>query len=235
MKPRSGVCAALLAAFLLFIVSLPQTSFAQATAVQLTFYMLTASHAAVGAPMQFQITLTNTGTTSVQVTDEVNLIDPANNTHNLLTSMPTLAPGQVLGTPGTFNTSTFTSATGNFSLQAFTLDSSGHIVMSKTIPLMVAAVPANGIYASIGGRGPDTAQLGYTYDFSTVVANLGASSMTLQTQVVLTLTDGTTQILKPGGGTSFRFGRQYDHAGYGDHHAILGQDRNLFGHRERDG
>ncbi len=206
MKPRSGVCAALLAAFLLFIVSLPQTSFAQATAVQLTFYMLTASHAAVGAPMQFQITLTNTGTTSVQVTDEVNLIDPANNTHNLLTSMPTLAPGQVLGTPGTFNTSTFTSATGNFSLQAFTLDSSGHIVMSKTIPLMVAAVPANGIYASIGGRGPDTAQLGYTYDFSTVVANLGASSMTLQTQVVLTLTDGTTQILKPGGGTSFGAG-----------------------------
>src|SRR6201999_4252286 len=110
------------------------------------------------------------------------------------------------GTPGTFTTSTFTSATGNFSLQAFTLDSTGHMVMSKSIPLTVVSVPANGIYGSIGGRGPDTAQIGYTYDFSTVVANLSASTMSLQTQVTLTLTDGTIEIIKPGGLTSFKAG-----------------------------
>ena len=207
MKANKGVSAALLlTAILLFPLFVAPPASAQASAVTLTFYMLTAPKAAVGAPMQFQVTLTNTGTTSVTLTDEVNLIDPSGTTHNLLTSMPTLAPGQVLGTPGTFLTSTYTSATGNFSLQAFTLDSTGHMVMTKTIALTVSAVPANGIWASIGGRGPGAAQIGYTYDFSTVVANLSASAMTLQTQVILTLTNGTTEIIKPGAGVNFNAG-----------------------------
>ena len=200
MKLRTSVFAALVLFSIFFSVALPQTASAQVT---LTFYMLTASHAAVGVPMQYQITLTNTGTTPMQVTDEVNLIDPSNNSYNLLTSMPTLQPGQVIGTPGTFNTDNFTSATGNFSLQAFTLDSSGHMTMSKTIALTVVPVPANGIYGSIGGRGPDTGPLGYTYDFSTVVANLSGSATSLQTQIILTLSDGTTQTIKPGALTNF--------------------------------
>ena len=206
MKFRSGVSSALVLFAILFSMAAPPAASAQASAVTLSFYMLTAPHAALGVPMQFQITLTNTGTTSVTLTDQVNLIDPSNTTYQLLKTTPTLAPGQVLGTPGTFTTSTFTSATGNFSLQAFTLDSTGHMVMSKTIPLTVMPVPANGIYGSIGGRGPDAGQLGYTYDFSTVVANLGASSMSLQTQTILTLTDGTTQIIKPGALVSMNAG-----------------------------
>ena len=206
MKPKTTVYAVLAILVLVLVVSIG-TAFAQANFVTLTFYMLTASHAALGAPMQYQVTLTNTGTTSVMLTDEVNLIDPNNTTYNLLTSKPTLAPGQVVGTQGTFTTSDFTSLTGSFSLQALTLDSTGHMVMSKTIPLTVLPVPANGIYGSIGGRGPGTGPVGYTYDFSTVVANLGASSMSLQTQVILTLSDGvTTEILKPAGLMNFNSG-----------------------------
>ncbi len=152
MKANKGVLTALLLiAMLFFPLFVAQSASAQVT---LTFYMLTAPHAALGAPMQFQITLTNTGTTSVTLTDKVTLLDPSNTSYILLSSTPTLAPGQVLGTPGTFTTSNFTSATGAFNLQAATFDSSGHMLMSKTLPLTVVAVPANGIYASIGGRGP---------------------------------------------------------------------------------
>src|SRR5262249_39867971 len=67
--------------------------------------------------------------------------------------------------------------------------------------------PANGVYGSIGGRGPDTAAMGYTYDFSTVVANLGATAMNLSTQVTMTLADGTTMTtLKPGQLANFNAG-----------------------------
>src|SRR5579862_3541996 len=117
MKANKGISTALLLIAMLFFASfVAQSASAQASAVTLTFYMLTAPHAAVGAPMQFQITLTNTGTTSVQISDQVNLIDPSGNTHTLLNSSPTLAPGQVLGTPGTFLTSTYTNVTGAFTL-----------------------------------------------------------------------------------------------------------------------
>lgn len=206
MKSRSCVFAALVLAAIFSSVASPQVASAQASAVTLTFYTLTAPHAAFGAPMQYQITLTNTGTTSVTLTDEVDLIDPSNTTTVLLKTTPTLAPGQVLGTPGTFTTSTYSSKTGNFSLHGFTLDSTGHMVMTKTIMLNVTSVPANGVYGSIGGRGPDTAALGYTYDFSTVVANLSTTTMSLQTQVIMTLTDGTTTTIKPGALTSYNPG-----------------------------
>ena len=44
-------CSALLCTLLL-----PRVAVAQASKVILTFYMLTASHAALGAPMQYQLT-----------------------------------------------------------------------------------------------------------------------------------------------------------------------------------
>jgi len=205
MKLRLSVPSALLLAAMLAIsVLTPQAASAQA--VTLTFYMLTAPHAALGAPMQYQITLTNTGTTSVTITDKVTLIDPSNNVTTLLNTTPTLAPGQVLGTPGSFTTSNYTSATGSFTLNAATFDSTGHMQMSKSLPLSVLPVPANGVYASIGGRGPASGQVGYTFDFETVTANLGASSQSLQTQVILTLTNGTTEIIKPGGLQSYNSG-----------------------------
>src|SRR5215475_2306251 len=70
MKLRSCVSTSLL--FAVFILaSMSQRASADATQVILTFYTLTAAHAALGAPMQYQITLTNTGTTSVTLTDEV--------------------------------------------------------------------------------------------------------------------------------------------------------------------
>jgi hypothetical protein len=183
---------------LLCVVSRPAV--AQANQVTLNFYMLTANHAALGAPMQYQMTLTNTGTTSVQVGARVDLVAPDNTTFSLLNTCPTLAPGQVLGAPGTFTSSTLTSQVGTFSLKGYTTDacSGGNVVAKQKLSLTVATVPPNGIYGSIGGSGPDSAVLGYTYDFSAVTANLSAATMSVQTQVILTLTDGTTMTVKPG-------------------------------------
>ena len=149
----------------------PRVGVAQASKVLLTFYMLTASHAALGAPVQYQLTLTNTGTTVVTLESKVSLIAPNRTTCIELDTMPTLNPGQVLGTSGTFKTSDCDSETGAFTLTGQTL-SSGVVVMQKIIALTVTPVPANGVYGSIGGRGPDSFVIGYTYDFSTVVANL---------------------------------------------------------------
>lgn len=155
--------------------------------------------------MQYQLTLTNTGTTQVQVESKVSLIAPNRTTCIELDTMPTLNPGQVLGTSGTFKTSDCDSETGAFTLTGQTL-SSGVVVMQKIIALTVTPVPANGVYGSIGGRGPDSFVIGYTYDFSTVVANLSSTTQSLQTQVILTLPDSTTQTIKPGALTSFNPG-----------------------------
>jgi hypothetical protein len=150
--------------------------------------------------MQYQMTLTNTGATSVQVGAHVDLVAPDNTTFSLLNACPTLAPGQVLGAPGTFTTSTLTAQTGTFSLKGYTTDacSGGNIVAKQKLSLTVTSVPANGIYGSIGGSGPDSAVNGYTYDFSAVTSNLGATTVSLQTQVVMTLTDATTVTVRPG-------------------------------------
>jgi hypothetical protein len=191
----------------LCILLLSQSATAQSNNVLLTFYTLTASHAALGAPMQYQLTLTNNNTTSTQVESKVDLIAPDKTTCNLLDTKPTLNPGQVLGTPGTFVTTSCSSLTGTYSLRGYTKDIvTGQIVMKSTIALTVTAAPANGTYGSIGGRGPDTAVIGYTYDFSTVVADLGAAMQSLQTQVILTLPDGTTQTIKPGALSSYNAG-----------------------------
>ena len=135
MRVARKIGSVLWLAAMICTVILPQSASAQADKVVLTFYTLTATHAAFGAPMQYQLTLTNTGTTAVMVNSQVNLISPNGTTFTLLSTNPTLQPGQVLGTPGTFTTSTLTSQTGNFTLQGQFL--SGGVVIQKIVNIEV--------------------------------------------------------------------------------------------------
>jgi hypothetical protein len=66
------------------------------------------------------------------------------------------------------------------------------------LPVSITAVPANGIYTSIGGRGPTNAALGSTADYQTVAANLTGATTSLKTNVTLTKPDATTVILSKG-------------------------------------
>src|SRR5947208_8620505 len=171
---------------------LPAQSIAQSSAVTFSFSMLTASHAAVGAPMTYQLVLTKTGTTTTQIRANVKLVAPDGAIFTLFTSTYTLTPGQVEVTSSAFQTSTFKNLTGAFTLRGFTTDvPSGDILIKRNLPLTVVPVPANFVYASIGGQGPASARLGYTADYQTVVANLGTESMNLKTNTTLVLVDGT--------------------------------------------
>src|SRR5437773_10253298 len=73
----------------------PAQSIAQSSAVKLSFSMLTASHAAVGAPMTYQLVLTNGGTTTTEVGANVKLVAPDGASFTLFTTTYTLTPGQV--------------------------------------------------------------------------------------------------------------------------------------------
>ena len=178
---------------------LPAQSIAQSSAVTFSFSMLTASHAAVGAPMTYQLVLTNTGTTTTQIGANVKLVAPDGAIFTLFTSTYTLTPGQVEVTSSAFQTSTFTNLTGAFTLRGFTTDvPSGDILIKRNLPLTVVPVPANFVYASIGGQGPASARLGYTADYQTVMANLGPAPMRLKTNTTLILVDGTQVPLTSG-------------------------------------
>src|SRR5207247_2861044 len=111
----------------------PRLSAAQSDKVKLSFSMLTASHAAVGVPMTYQLVLTNTSATTTQIGANVKLLAPDGATFTLFTTTYTLTPGQVEVTSSAFQTSTFTNLTGAFTLRAFTTDvSSGDLLISGT-------------------------------------------------------------------------------------------------------
>src|SRR5438034_2295298 len=150
----------------------PRLSAAQSDKVKLSFSMLTASHAAVGVPMTYQLVLTNTSATTTQIGANVKLLAPDGATFTLFTTTYTLTPGQVEVTSSAFQTSTFTNLTGAFTLRGFTTDVPSGDLIERDLPLTVVPVPANFVYASIGGQGPASARLGYTADYQTVVANL---------------------------------------------------------------
>ena len=185
----------------------PRLSAAQSDKVKLSFSMLTASHAAVGVPMTYQLVLTNTSATTTQIGANVKLLAPDGATFTLFTTTYTLTPGQVEVTSSAFQTSTFTNLTGAFTLRGFTTDvSSGDLLIKRDLPLSVVPVPANFVYASIGGQGPASARLGYTADYQTVVANLGTAPKELKTNTTLILVDGTQVPLTQGETQTFNPG-----------------------------
>ena len=180
---------------LLFLSVLPVLSVARPSPVKLTFSMLTASHAALGVPMTYQLVLTNTGTTTTQIGAKVKLVAPDGATFTLLTRTYTLTPGQVEVTSSAFQTSTFTNLTGAFTLRGFATDVPSGDLIERDLPLTVVPVPANFVYASIGGQGPASARLGYTADYQTVVANLDTAPKELKINTTLILIDGTQRSL----------------------------------------
>jgi hypothetical protein len=184
----------------------PRLSAPQLSKVKLSFSMLTAAHAAVGVPMTYQLVVTNRGATT-QIGAYVELVDPNGNSFTLLSTQYTLERDQVEVASSAFETSSFTSATGAFTLRGLITDvPSGDILDEQDVVLTVVPVPDNFVYASIGGQGPASARLGYTADYQTVVANLGAGSMNLKTNTTMTLVDGTEVALTIGDTQSYSAG-----------------------------
>src|SRR5690349_6796074 len=161
---------------------------ASAQKIALIFQNTTAPYAALGAPIGYVLDISNMGVGTVKVNSAVTLTAPDNTVYTVFSETPTIFYGDTHQTVGSFTSSTSTSQTGAFSLTATVTNLVGDVLASFTIPVTIVAVPINGIYASIGGQGPETQKVGYTYDFETVTANLSASSQTLRTQPNLILT-----------------------------------------------
>src|SRR5262249_39926158 len=68
----------------------PRLSAPQSRKVKLSFSMLTASHAALGAPMTYQIVVTNTSRATTQIEANVKLVDPNGASFTLLSTEYTL-------------------------------------------------------------------------------------------------------------------------------------------------
>lgn len=174
---------------------------AQAGGMQVTLQFTTAAQAALGAPMGYQETSTNTGSTSIVANTFVDMIAPDGTVFNLFSN---LGRSYAAGASGvvnkTFTSSTFTSQLGStFTLHGYITNSSGAVLSSQSLPFTIVAVPAGGVYASIGGVGPDPALIGMKYGFQTVTANLGTSSQTLTTKVTLVYPDSTNVTVNGGG------------------------------------
>ncbi|MEO7166843.1 MAG: CRTAC1 family protein [Spartobacteria bacterium] len=164
--------------------------------VQVAVATLTAPHAALGAPITYRMVLTNNGTASTTVRGDLELIAPDGTRYPVLGQSYTIAAGKWTTLSGDITTNAFTSRLGNFTLHGYTSDpSSGTVFHEHETALNIVAVPAGGVYSSVGGLGPDSAPLGYTADYRTVATNLGTSNVTLTTNTTLILTDGTRKLL----------------------------------------
>jgi hypothetical protein len=165
---------------------------ASAQSISLTFYTNTAAYAALGAPIGYVMVATNTGTATTKVTTTVTLTAPDTTVYSVYTSSPTITAGSSKTVTSTFTSSTLTSQLGSFTLTATVTSNKGVLLATAGIPVSILAVPANGIAVSVGGQGPDNANLGYTYDFETVTTNLTTATITVRTQPNLVKTDSTT-------------------------------------------
>ena len=76
--------------------------------------MITAPHAAVGASMGYQLVVSNLGSATIAVGQNIQLIGPDTSTANLLAQNITLAAGEKQVVTATFKTSTYSSSTGAF-------------------------------------------------------------------------------------------------------------------------
>ncbi len=175
-----------------------------APSVQLTFYTLTAPHAALGVPMQYRAAVTNTGATTLSgLTLTVTLTAPNSAASTLLNAkISNLAAGATTKQDNYFTTSIYSAMTGSFTLTATIVGGGGATLATQSIPLTVVAAPSNGVYVSIGGMGPGAGTLGTTTDYQAVTANLTGSSMALTTNTTITRPDMTTVNLLNGKATT---------------------------------
>lgn len=178
------------------------------SSMQVVIQLTTASEAALGVPIQYKLTITDTDVVNHTVSSKVDLIAPDGTTFNVLSRPSQLyTPNQSrTTTPQAFTSSTYTSQTGAFTLHGYVTDSTGTVLGSQSIGVSIVAVPADGFYANIGGVGPDTALLGMKYDFQSVTANLGTTSQTLTTQYTLVYPDSTQVLFSKGFTTTISAG-----------------------------
>jgi hypothetical protein len=172
--------------------------------VTLTFYTLTAPHAAFGVPMQYRVAVTNNGTAGFNgATLTVTLTAPNSSLSTLLnTKINNLATGATTKQDNYFTTSTYSAMTGAFTLTATLTGGGGANLGTRSIPLTVVPAPSNGVYVSVGGAGPASGTLGTTTDYQTVTANLTGSSLSLTTNTTITRPDTTTKLLINGTATT---------------------------------
>jgi hypothetical protein len=163
--------------------------------VQVKIQMLTASEAALGAPVAYNFTVTNGDTVKHNLTSTVTMTAPDGTTYNVYTSnLQGYPPGNsVTYTPNSLTTSSYTSQTGTFTLTA-NASELGTLRGSNSIMFTVVPAPASGYYVSVGGAGPDPALLGMKYDFQAVTANLTGATQTLTTKYTLLYPDGTQTV-----------------------------------------
>ena len=162
-----------------------------------TFNTLTAPHAALGAPIQWSLVTVNKGSTTVTLKQTVNLVAPDSTSYSLLNTTSSYSGGLSRTTTKTLTTSTLTSQLGAFQLTA-TVTQGTTILFTQIIPLTITAVPANGIYASVGGMGPASAPFGTPTTYRVVIANLGTASQTYKKNLYAIMTDGTQQLISKG-------------------------------------
>jgi hypothetical protein len=96
----------------------------------------------------------------VQISTEVELLDPNGTSFVLLSSDYTLARDEAKVVSGSFKTKDFSSLTGAFTLKGSITDTlSGETIGERALLLTVVPIPDNSIYVSIGGQGPVNALL----------------------------------------------------------------------------
>ncbi len=165
--------------------------------VQSTFNTLTAPHAALGAPIQYSLVVVNNGGTTVTLTQTVNLVAPDSTSYSLLNTTSSYTAGLSRTTTKTLTTSTLTSQLGTFQLTAKVTQGTT-VLFTQTIPLTITAVPANGVYASVGGVGPASALFGTPTTYRVVITNFGTASLTYKKNLYAIMTDGTQQLISKG-------------------------------------
>ena len=168
-----------------------------ASAQGLSFVLITAPHAAVGAPVQWSLTVMNNGASSATYNESVTLVAPDSTSYSVFSATITVAANSSKNITKTLTTSTYTSQLGAFQVTG-TLKQSSTVLSTTTIPITIIAAPANGTYGSVGGLGPATATFGAPLTYRTVIANLGTASLTYKRNVYINLQDGTQKTIFAG-------------------------------------
>src|SRR5947208_2346803 len=134
--------------------------------VQVTFATTTATHATLTVPIQWQLTVVNTGDKETY-TKIVNLIAPDGTSFQLVNATFGLKVGQTNQTTKDLTTSTLTPQTGAFQLTSQILLGTT-VVYSQTIPVTITPTPSSGVYVSVGDMTTVNAIFGMPTQYKTV-------------------------------------------------------------------
>src|SRR5262249_40359739 len=145
-------------------------------------------HATLGVPIQWQLTVLNTGTKQ-NYTKIVSLVAPDQTSYQLLNKSKIYATGTHDTTTIDLTTSTLTPQTGAFQLIGQVLLGTT-VVASQTIPVTITPTPSSGVYVSVGNMTTANASFGMPTTYVTVTANVGGTSRTLKNDFYLTMPDG---------------------------------------------